>query len=172
MKKQLLSLLFATALLASCGTTTHTSTSTNAAFAPPANIQTTFTTQYPDATNVTWTQYDAAIVPIDWEMTGWNTLDADDYAVSYTMGGHNYYSWYDANGNWIGTTYSISDYSRVPADVHTLIRNRYAGYTIVDVDAEMWQGRTAYEVKLKNGDNKIKLLVDPQGNVLKEKLKD
>jgi hypothetical protein len=29
----------------------------------------------------------------------------------------------------------------------------------------------AYEIKLKNGDNKVKLLVDENGNVLKEKTK-
>ena len=35
----------------------------------------------------------------------------------------------------------------------------------------MWKDHLAYEIKLKNGDNKIKLLVDENGNLLKEKNK-
>lgn len=57
MKLKIMSLVTAMVLLLSCGTTTQTSTSSNAAYDVPATIQTSFTTQYPTATNVVWSGY-------------------------------------------------------------------------------------------------------------------
>lgn len=172
MKKAFMSLA-AAALLYACGTTTYTDTSTNAAYSTPAGIQSTFTAQYPNATNVTWTAYDATTVPIDWELTGWNTLDAGDHMVSFDMEGQRYYAWYDTDGTWVGSTYAVDDHTKLPSAVQTLLSDRYNGYSIVKVHQEMWKDQMAYEIKLKkNDDDKIKLLVDNQGNVLKEKHKD
>src|SRR3982751_6438214 len=105
MKVRILSLLAAAAIITSCSTT-QTSTSDNAAYGGmPATIRMDFERHYPDATNITWTTYDAAALPIDWELTDWAILDNDDYVVRFDMGSDNYYAWYDANGNWIGSTY-------------------------------------------------------------------
>src|SRR5215218_2870973 len=135
MKLKIMSLVLATALFVSCGTT-YTSTTSNAAYGLPANIRTNFTALYPDATNVTYTQFDAATAPIDWELNGWTALDANDYAVSFDMGGR-----------------------------------KYTRYNIESVQKESWKEQTAYEVKLKNDMGNVKLLVDSNGNVLKEKTK-
>jgi uncharacterized membrane protein YkoI len=178
MKTRLFSFAMAAAVIfAACGTpsdsTTISSTSSNPAYAVPGNIQTVFVTQYPTAANVTWSAYDVAAVPIDWEMTGWTTLDANDHAVSFDMDGQRYYAWYDSDGTWIGSTYVVNDYAKLPAPVQSLISTKYSGYTIQKVHQEMWKDRMAYEIKLKkNDDDKVKLVVDNQGNILKEKLKD
>jgi hypothetical protein len=163
-------------VIAACGTprdNTLSTTSSNPAYAAPAIIQTTFTTQYPAATNVTWAAYDVALVPIDWEMTGWTVLDPADHAVTFDMDGQRYLAWYDSDGNWIGSTYALSDYSKLPSAVQSAINSKYSGYTIQKVHQEMWKDRMAYEVKLKKtDDDKVKLLIDDQGNIIKEKLKD
>jgi uncharacterized membrane protein YkoI len=172
MKLRIMSLITAMVLLLSCGTTTQTSTSSNPAYDVPATIQTSFTTQYPNATNVVWSGYDATLVPIDWEMTGWTTLDDNDYVVRFNLDNENYYAWYDSDGNWIGSAYVVNDHATLPAAVNSTITTRYPGYTIESIQKEMWKDRMAYEIKMKNGDNKAKLLVDADGNILKEKLKD
>lgn len=175
MKLKFLSLVAAAGLfVASCGTTYQT-TSDNAAYNVnvPMNIRGGFAASYPDATNVAWNSYDITTVPIDWELTGWNTLDADDYTVSFDMRGNKYYAWYDANGNLVGSAYAISDYTNLPYAVNTLLQQKYNTYTIDAVQREMWGSQTAYEIKLKGTDeSKIKLLVDSDGNIIKEKLKD
>lgn len=175
MKLKILSLVAATALFfASCGTTYET-TSDNAAYNVnvPMNIRGSLSASYPDATDVVWNNYDINTVPIDWELTGWNTLDADDYAVTFNMGGNKYYAWYDANGNLVGSAYAINDYGRLPLAVSNLLRDKYTTYTIDGVQREMWRSQTAYEIKLKGSDDTtIKLLVDGNGNIIKEKLKD
>ena len=173
MKSKLMSMVIAAALLASCGTTTTTTTTANPAFADvPVVIQTNFKTQYPAASNITWTTHDAVAVPIDWELAGWNTMDAGDYVVRFDMENEKYYAWYDANGEWIGSAYLVKNHSMLPAAVHTTISNQYSGYAIESVQREFWKDKSAFEIKLKNGDNKVKLLVDANGQILKSKLKD
>ncbi|HEY6954038.1 MAG TPA: PepSY-like domain-containing protein [Flavisolibacter sp.] len=180
MKRLLLAAFAATSLVACSSrhaskttmstTGSQTTTSSHAAFMVPSNIQTSFSTQYPDATAVTWAPYDVTVVPIDWDLTDWAVLSPQDYSVTYTMNGKKYYSWYSANGNWIGTTYDISDYNNgLPAAVNQTIASKYSGYTIDKANQVTWNDQTAYDLKLKNGDNKMKVLIDTNGNVLKQK---
>lgn len=178
MKTKFFSVAIAAAtIFAACGTprdtTTISSTSSNPAYSVPSNVQTIFVAQYPNATNTTWAAYDVAVVPIDWAMTGWTVLDPSDYTATFDMDGQRYYAFYDTEGNWVGSTYIIDDFSKLPAPVQATLSAKYSGYTITKVHQEMWKDHMAYEIKLKKtDDDKIKLIVDDQGNVLKEKLKD
>lgn len=173
MKSKILSLVVAAGLLVSSCGTTYTATSDNAAYnvEVPTGIRSNFATAYPDATTIVWNKYDVATVPIDWELNGWSALDADDYAVTFNVGNDKYYGWYDSNGKLIGTTYLISDYTKLPPAVNTAWQTKYNGYTIESVQKETWNNQTAYEVKLMQGDMKVKLLVDANGNIIKEKVK-
>jgi hypothetical protein len=174
MKHKILSLVTAIALLtASCGTT-YKSTSTNAAYnvEVPTNIRSSFSANYPDAAAVVWNRYDPNTVPIDWEMAGWPALTTNDYAVNFNMGNNTYYAWYDANGNLIGSSYTVSDPSRLPPAITRYIQEKYSAYTIKKMQTETKNNVMAYEIKLEQGDNKVKLLIDANGTVLKEKLKD
>jgi hypothetical protein len=173
MKLKILSLVAAAGIfLASCGTT-YESTSDNAAYNVnvPTHIRSSFAIAYPDAIAVVWNAYDINNVPIDWELTGWNTLGSDAYAVTFNMGSDQYYAWYDANGNLVGTATVVSDYTKVPYVVTSMLRDKYKDYTIDWIGREIVGSTTNYEVKLSQGDNKIKLLVDKDGNVIKEKMK-
>ena len=170
MKLKIVSLVVAITLLVSCGTT-YTSTSNNAAYnvSVPSSIQGHFAVQYPDATNIVWNAYDAATVPIDWEMTGWTMLDASDYVVTFDVGTNKYYAWYDNTGALVGSAYAITDYSYLPYDVNMMLQNQYKDYTVEAAQRQMSGTQTAYELKLKSGDSKVKLLVDSKGNILKQK---
>lgn len=172
MKPKFLSLVVAALFLFSCETT-RTSTSTNAALTVPVLIETTFTNQYPSATNVVWNNYNINTVPVDWELAGWPAMDPGDYVVQFDMDKERYYAWYDSDGNWIGSAYVISDFKTLPEAVHTTLNTQFSGYTIETVQREFWKDKMAYEIKLKgSGDTKIKLLVDGNGTILKQKTKD
>jgi putative PepSY-like beta-lactamase-inhibitor len=149
-------------------TTVTPSTSTTAVAEVPATTKTTFETKYPAATNVQWSRYYEP-VPVEWDLAGWPTLDTTDYVVMFDYDGYDYYSWYDENGNWIGATYTIPDHSQLPAAVNNAIKTKFAGYTIVEVDKEMDKSRSAYEVELHKGDDKIKVLFAENGSVIKQK---
>ncbi len=138
---------------------------------PPVKVTTSFSTRYPKATNVKWYEYRASDVPIDWELTGWPVLTTRDYAVLYELDNSKYYAWYDAEGNWIASTYQMKDFAGLPAPVSKLLSEKYAGYTITDVHAESYKDISAYQVELKKGSDKVKMIVTPDGNVLKQKTK-
>src|SRR4051812_46237285 len=83
--------------VASCGSSKQMNSdysTANAAIVVPASTQTAFITRYPTATSVQWYGYNDVAVPIDWELTDWPVMDANDYVVTYTMNGNKYYSWY------------------------------------------------------------------------------
>jgi hypothetical protein len=50
-----------------------------------------------------------------------------------------------------------------------MISDKYPGYTITNVDRVMQKDRMAYEIQMKNGNSKSKLLVDENGNIIKQK---
>ena len=169
MKLKILVLLAGLALMVSCGPSYKVTTSNG--IQVPAGTVTIFTTQYPTASNVVWSVYDVNAVPIDWELTGWPELTTDDYVVRFTMDNSDYYAWYDKTGTWIGTAQVVSDFKSLPEAVNTMVTKDYAGYTISSVKKEMKKDNMAYELQLNNGNSKVKLLVDENGNVIKKKEK-
>src|SRR5437762_9574002 len=169
MKLKILMLAASMALLASCGPSYRVTNGSTVAIDVPASVRTTFTTAYPTATDVVWTMYDATVLPIDWDLTGWAAMDQSDYVVTFTMNGDKYYGYYDVNGDWIGTAYVITDYKSLPAGINTMISDKFPGYSILAINREMQKDRVAYEIQLKNGNSKAKLLVDANGNIIKQK---
>lgn len=152
----------------SVSTTGGASTTVNV----PEGTRTAFTTQYPTGTNAVWVNYDTqAELPIDWELTGWSALDADDYVVTFDMDNEKYYAWYDNTGTWVGSAHVMKDITQLPEAVSKVITEKYAGYTIKTVNKEFQKDRMAYEVELTKTDGKAKVLVDSNGTVIKEKTK-
>ena len=170
MKLKILSLVAAITMLVSCGPS-YKVTDQSTVIDVPSGIQTSFTTQYPTATDVMWSTYDVSAVPIDWELTGWPVMDGSDYVVKFNMGSDKYYAYYDSNGDWIGTAYVINDYKTLPDAVNNTLNSQFAGYSITSVNKEFQKDRMAYEIQMKNGDSKIKLLVDSNGNIIRQKTK-
>lgn len=172
MKLKTLFAVAAFALFASCETP-YRATDTTTVVVSDAT-QSAFTIQYPNATNVVWTNYDASLDPmIDWDLAGWTTMDAGDYVVRFDMDDQDYYAWYDNNGNWIGSAYVISDYSTLPSGVSTTLNTQFPSYTITKVNREFQKDRMTYEVVLKRAsdDSKVKLLLNSDGTVIKQKVK-
>ena len=135
----------------------------------PEATQASFQAKYPRATNVTWKRYEP-VDWIDWSWAGWPVLDNNDYVVTYTDDGVEYWTWYDDKNNWIGTTSEMKDHSGLPAPVSATVTKTFPGYTIKSVRRENDKDRTAYEIKLEKGNEQAKLLVDEKGNVMKKKV--
>ncbi len=159
-----------TGLLTACSETYQATDTGNITVSRP--VYRSFTTQYPTGTNVVWSYYDPNVVILnDWELGGWTVADAEEYAVRFNMDGEDYYAWYDSDGNWIGTAYVVRDYSKLPVVVNSYIHDAYPAYTISSVNREYYKDIAAYEVTLKSDKTKVVLLVDDNGNILKQKVK-
>jgi hypothetical protein len=161
--------------------TSETSTSTETAVAtntsvpdisynPPDNVRTSFQTKYPTATDVTWSPY-KAYDRINWEWTGWPSMDTSYYAVNYTVDNRKHMSWWNKLGSWIGSSSTIEDSTMLPNPVKKTLKNSYPGYRITSIDEESDKNRTAYEIKLEKGDARMKLLIDKNGKILKKDAK-
>ena len=172
MKLKALIVAAATVLFFSCGSP-YRATDTSVVVVPDG-IQTSFATQYPGAVNVVWTNYDPAIDPmIDWELAGWSTMTNDDYVVRFNLDNEDYYAWYDNNGDWVGTAYVVKDYASLPSAVNNTLNTQFSDYHITKVEREFQKDRMAYEVVMvrPSDGTKIKLLVDANGNIIKQKVK-
>jgi hypothetical protein len=176
MKLKILILIAGVAILASCGPSyrvTDQQTVRADTIGVPSEIKTSFTTQYPTATNVVWSKYDASAAPlVDWDLNGWTALDEGAYVATFNLNSDTYYSWYGANNEWVGTAYAVNDYKSLPPAINTMLNDKFPGSTISSVNREMKKDQMAYELQLKNGDTKTKLLVDDNGNIIKQKTVD
>ena len=136
----------------------------------PDNIRNAFTTKYPNATNVTWSPY-KTYDRINWEWTGWPSIDSTYYTVNYTIDNRTHWGWWDRNMNWIGSTSTIEDSTMLPDAVKAAIAKNYSGYRIRSIDEENDKDRTAYEIKLEKGNDRAKILIDKNGRILKKDTK-
>jgi hypothetical protein len=147
-------------------TTSETTTKTSVEV--PAATKTSFEAKYPKVTNVTWTHSVTTDVPIEWDWVGWPVLNDSDYLARFDMDNSNYWVWYDENGDWIGTVTEVNT-SGLPDAVNNTIKSQFPGFTLVSADKENDKNRTAYEVKLESGSDKMKALIAENGTVLKKK---
>jgi len=170
MKLKIFIALAAIAFFTACSSTRYRATDTGVL--TPIETQQAFNNQYPYSTNIIWSTYDPSVLILnDWELTGWDAIDRDDYEVRFEMEGRKHYAWYDQNGNWIGTVYEVKDFTTLPAFVTRTIIKEYPNFTITNVNREIYKDGTAYEVLLKNADTRMVLLMDINGTILKYKSK-
>jgi len=137
---------------------------------PPDNVRTAFQAKYPKATDISWSAY-KPYERINWEWTGWPSMDTTYYAVNYTVDNRKHMSWWDKIGSWISSSSTIEDSTMLPDAVKKTLKNNYAGYRITSIDEENDKNRTAYEIKLEKGDAKTRILVDKNGKILKKDTK-
>jgi hypothetical protein len=133
----------------------------------PDNVRTAFQTKYPTATDVTWSPY-KMYDRINWEWTGWPSMDTSYYAVNYKVDNRTHWGWWDRNMNWIGSTSTIEDSTMLPDAVKKTLASNYKGYRIKSIDEENDKDRTAYEIKLEKGDAKARILIDKNGRIIKK----
>ena len=186
MKKNWIAAIAGTFLLAACGDnstettynekTTDVAPTTNATptvtpeYNPPDNTRVAFQTKYPNATDVNWSAY-KPYERINWEWTGWPSMDTTYYAVNYKVDNRSFWSWWDRNNNWIGSSSVIEDSTMLPDPVKKTLKNSYSGYKITSIDEENDKNRIVYEIKLEKGDAYAKVLIDKSGKILKKDTK-
>jgi len=94
--------------------------------------------------------------------------DPSDYYVTYNTDGTEYVTWYSPTGEWVMTTNTINS-DKLPAPALKSLQDAYNGFTIVKVDEDRYNGGTRYDVKMTKGDEKLKVHVTADGQILKVK---
>ena len=94
--------------------------------------------------------------------------DTSDYTANFAMDNSNYMSWYTPEGDWIGSMTTV-DTVNVPAPVITSVHTQYVGYDLGTVTKFKNKNKTQYIIKINKGGEKMKLLVDENGQIIKKK---
>ena len=132
----------------------------------PDNVRVTFQAKYPQATNVAWYKYED--MKDEYTDTYPDFYDPANYYVVYRNDNVDYVSWYSPAGEWVMTTNTITSDKLPPAALKTL-QDSYNGYTIVKVDEDHYSGGIRYDVKMTKGDEKLKVHITADGQILKLK---
>jgi len=166
--------LAALAFLLSCGPTTY-ELADGTTIVVPRRATTDFMDQYPTADAVVWSYYDVDAdenVIVDFDFLGWPVMTESDYVVTFNMDGQPHFAWYDADGTWIGTAQAVGNINTLPASINTVVVQRFPDFTITSATREMWGDTRAYEVHLQSPNSKMKVLIDENGTILKQKVKE
>ena len=145
-----------------------TTTPVTTSITVPEQVKSSFQKKYPDVRDVSWSRYEP-VSTFDWDWTGWPVMDTADYVARFNYNNHDYWAWFDSEYNWVGAVATVSDFNGLPAAVNKVISRDYAGYTIETVDQEFDKNRTAYEIDMVKGQDKMKLLIDENGKIMKKK---
>jgi hypothetical protein len=135
----------------------------------PVATRTSFEAKYPQASDVNWVYHYDADYPIDWELAGWPTVDTTYFVATWNQNNDDYWVWYDEDGQWLGTVSEVNDHASLPSAVNKTLQSDFASYKIVSIDKENDKNRTAYEIDLENGADKLKVLIAENGKVMKKK---
>ena len=170
MKQKALVVVAAILFFAACKTTsTYRATDTVVVSTTPA--ETTFITQYPNASDVVWTYYDPVLItPIDWQLTGWRALDANSRMVHFKQDNDTYYVLYDRYGYRVASATVLTDFSVIPGAVSEVLTLRYPAYKVTGLSRVTMTNRLGYEVEMKKMFYTAKVLIDDSGNVIDQRL--
>lgn len=135
----------------------------------PDQVNSAFMAKYPGASNTTWLKYTPEQDEYK-DMYSSADIDTSNYYATYRLNDTDYFTLYTPAGEWIRTTSTINN-DKLPSVVVSSIRKEYEGYEIIKVDEHTYNDGNKYEVKLRKGDEKVKINLTSAGEILKLKEK-
>lgn len=142
---------------------------TKPAVTVPSKTKTNFDKKYPKATEVKWERSKQEKGGVEWDLTEWPEKEEEDRSAWFHWQGDDHQAYYDRKGDWVGTVNTVKDPATLPAAVTSSINSNFSGYKVTSVSKENDRKRTAYEITLVKGDEKVKALIDDSGNLVKRK---
>ena len=146
--------------------TTDTYTAGNAiAVVPeavPQEVRSGFTTKYPSVTPIEWSRYEPS--------------DDDDldkelsyYIVRFNNGGTEYMDWFNNKGEWVKNSTILQGNPALPEPVNNYLHTNYIGYEVEEIKKENDKNVELFEIKIRKGDDKVKLKILPNGEIYKKR---
>ena len=129
----------------------------------PAPVSASFKQKYPKVLTPEWVYY----TPVESD-----ELPMDDtyYYVQFSDNGEDYTSWWNDEGEWVKTATIIpAGDPRLPVAVNKTINAMYGDYTIEEISKENDKNMDMYKIKLRKGDDKVKVKILPNGEIFKLK---
>ena len=116
----------------------------------PNNLKVALNKEYSNATDVEWEK------------------ELDHYKVEFDIKRRDHEIWYDVSGKILKKEIEISK-TELPKVILDLIKSKYAGYRVDDVEM-IWQNNaTTYDVELEKGREEKNVLFDDKAKILNER---
>lgn len=118
--------------------------------------------ELPEAVKTAFAKDNAVGTDVEWEM------DMANYKVEFDMGRMEHEIWYTASGEVIKKEQDIAE-GDLPQSIRDIIKLKYAGYRVDDVEMTWQDNATTYEVELEKGREEWKLIFDSNGTIIHER---
>ena len=116
----------------------------------PELVKNAFTKEYTQATDIEWER------------------DMDNFKVEFDMGRMEHEIWYTPSGDVIKKEQDISE-AELPQVIRDIIKSKYSGYRIDDVEMTWQDNATTYEVEVEKGKEEWKIVFDSEGKIIQER---
>ncbi len=116
----------------------------------PANLKNTFSKEYPTATDIEWKK------------------ELDQYKVEFEIKRKDHEVWYNASGTTIKKEQEITE-AELPQAIRAVIKSKYGGYKVDDVEIVWKNSMKTYEVELEKGHDEKHVIFDDKARVLSER---
>jgi len=116
----------------------------------PEKVKTAFTQKFPEATDAEWDKEKDT----EWE-------------AEFKMSGKEYSANFSTDGQWLETEYEIT-VREIPANIKTNIDSSFTGYTIKKAELSEKTTGKVYEIKVEKAENKVELVYDSNGTLVKQ----
>lgn len=114
------------------------------------NLKDAFNKEYSKATDVEWKK------------------ELDHYKVEFDLNRRDHEIWYNASGNILKKEQEIGE-TELPQVIRSVIKSKYAGYRVDDVEM-VWKNKVkTYEVELEKGQDEKHVIFDDIAKVLNER---
>jgi hypothetical protein len=117
----------------------------------PEAVKSSFSQKFSNATNVKW-----------------DKENDNEWEAEFKMDGIKYSANFDNSGAWSETEYQIS-ISDIPEAVKTTLNKESAGSKIEVSEVSETKDGKVYEFIISKGENKMELVIDNAGNIVKKK---
>ena len=94
--------------------------------------------------------------------------DMDNYKVEFDVGRMETEIWYTPSGKVIKRESDIHE-TDLPQSIRDIIKSKYAGYYVDDVEMTWMDNAVTYEVELEKGKEEWKVIFDSKGKILSER---
>lgn len=115
--------------------------------------------ELPEAVQNAFMQDNAKGTDVEWKR------DMENYKVEFDIGRMEHEIWFTPSGKVIKTEQEMTE-ADLPQTIRDVIKSKYKGYNVDDVEM-MWQNdTTTYEVELEKGKEEWELVFDSKGKIL------
>ncbi len=118
----------------------------------PEAVKKAFIQKFPTTTAVTWDQE-----------------NKNEWEAEFKMDGKSMSANFDNNGKWLETEITLSK-SDLPASIKKTLESEFPAYKIKDLSSVETIDLNAYELDLSKGHEKLEILIDANGKILKKQI--